>query len=76
MTRIPDEWRTGGAYNCLSDDEFKLLQERHDQDSEFYADCEECETYQIDAYHRCLCGNRRCYLQYDETHDFFYAEVW
>ena len=78
MTRIPDEWRMGNVYNCLSDSEFKLLQEQYEVGDEFCVDdhdCE-CETYVIDSYHRCSCGNRRCYIAYDETHDFFYVEVW
>ena len=78
--KIPNEWHIGSAYNCLSKEEFALLQDTHEVGDELALsdqDCE-CETYSIDKYHRCLCGNRRCYIVCDtfDNKKFFKAEVW
>jgi hypothetical protein len=78
--RIPNEWRTNSAYNCLTDEEFKLFQDTHEVDENMYIDDNECEceTYTIGSHHRCSCGNRRCYIttfQWEgKTH--FTVEVW
>jgi len=77
--RIPDEWHKEYAFNCLTDEQFSKLQEKHEVGDEFYVDdhdCE-CESFTLDGYHRCDCGNRRCYLQYGEYEgrSFFYIAV-
>lgn len=64
QTKIPNEWRNKYAYNCLTDEQYKLLQDTHDVDDEFPVNCDECGTYTLHSDHRCDCGNRRCYFQF------------
>lgn len=76
---IPKEWHKEYAFNCLSDEEFALFSETHNEGDEMYVDdhyCE-CETFTLDGYHRCNCGNRRCYIVKDEYngHVFFWVGV-
>ena len=63
--KIPDEWHRESAYNCLSKEDFALLQETYEVGDELGIDnhdCE-CETYHIHKHHRCACGNRRCCIE-------------
>ena len=78
--KIPNEWHKEPAFNCVSDEHFRLLQDTHLIGDTFAVDdhdCE-CETFTLNGYHRCNCGNRRCCLQYQEYNEsgFFFVEVW
>jgi hypothetical protein len=77
-TRIPDEWHKEPAFNCLSDEDFKVLQDTYQVGVSLKVDECECGVFQLDGYHRCACGNRRCYLVCGECggEKFFYVEVY
>lgn len=66
------------SYNCLSDDDFKLFVEQGKLGTEMSCPCDECGTFytpdEVSDYHRCNCGNRRCYLQISDS-GHFYVEV-
>lgn len=75
--RIPDGWHKEPAFNCLSAEDFLLLQNTHEVGEEFSVDdndCE-CEKFTLDGYHRCDCGNRRCNLVCEEYRGEKYFRV-
>ena len=77
--KIPNEWHKEPAYNCLSKEDFALLQETYKVGDKLVIDdhdCE-CESYFIGEYHRCSCGNRRCCIISDtyKGNKFFVIEV-
>lgn len=69
--KIPDEWHKEYAYNCLTAEQFKILQETHQIGDEFGVECDDCGNWTLDKHHRCDCGNRRCYLQIHENNKFY-----
>jgi hypothetical protein len=72
---IPNDWHSEYAYNCLSAEEFTLLQSRHDIGDDLYCDCQDCKTYILGKDHRCDCGSRRCYFQYNKDNNYFFISV-
>jgi hypothetical protein len=80
LSHIPDEWIKHSEFNCLTKEQFHIFQNIYQIGDSLGIDdndCE-CETYIIDGYHRCSCGNRRCTIVYDtyEGKPFFRVEVW
>jgi hypothetical protein len=78
--KIPNEWHEKSQFCELTPEEFAELQNQHEVGDELYLDdnyCE-CERYIIDEYHRCQCGNRRCYVVAGiyEGKTFFSVEVY
>ena len=69
------------SYNCLTEEEFKILQETHKIGDHFMSPCDLCESFIIYGPHdrRCDCGNCRCYFIYNECIDplenYFSIEV-
>lgn len=74
---IPDHWHKEYAYNCLTNEQFKELQDKVQPGDTFQAECDECGQYTTNKHHRCDCGNRRCYFQHGvyEGETFFYIAV-
>lgn len=77
---IPDNWHKNSAFNCLTEEQWKLFRERFQIGDSFSVDCDECGLFVIeeDGYHRCRCGNRRCviYCDWYNNNWLFYADVW
>lgn len=64
--------------NCLSDEQFKLLCEQHQEGDDFIlSGCFQCDIYYLGD-HRCSCGNRRVTVYYQERTDepYFYVEAY
>lgn len=77
---IPNNWHKEYSFNCLSDEDFIIFQSRYNEGDELPLDdnyCE-CEGFTLDGYHRCNCGNRRCYIQCEtdlKNNKYFYVKV-
>lgn len=63
---IQDNWAKEYAYNCLSNEEFQLLQKTYNEGDDLPCNCDDCGSYIINKHHRCNCGNRRCYFVYNK----------
>lgn len=68
------------SFNCLTDEQFKLLCEQYEEGDEFNIKglCQECESYYLGD-KRCSCGNRRIYIVCEKTSSgevYFYADAY
>ena len=79
MFIIKDEWHRLYSYNCLTVEQFRSLQllaSTGELPETFIVDCHMCRVYDVGEYHRCSCGNRRCYFVFDCNSEFgFSVEV-
>lgn len=78
--KIPENWYKNSAFNCLTEEQWKIFRQRYQIGDSFSVECDECGLFSIDemGYHRCICGNRRCTIGCEEYENNFnfYAEVW
>lgn len=70
---LPNEWYKEYAFRGLSEEEWEEFSAENDVGDELHCECQDCETFELNGYHRCQCGNRRVYLYSD--HGYIRTEL-